>query len=87
MNQRSDKMNIIGFSGSPRKSGSTAIAVNTVLEGASERGANTRFFSASELEIKLCQACQGCVKGGGCVIKDDMQTVYDALKTADVLVL
>lgn len=80
-------MNIIGFSGSPRKTGNTTIAVNKILEGASEQGANTQMFSAGELEIKPCQACQGCAKGGGCIIKDDMQSVYAALKTAAALVL
>jgi multimeric flavodoxin WrbA len=80
-------MNIIGFSGSPRKTGSTAIAVNKILEGASEQGANTQMFSAGELENKPRQACQGYAKGGGCVVKDDMQSVYAALKTADALVL
>ncbi|GHV11950.1 flavodoxin family protein [Clostridia bacterium] len=80
-------MNIVGFSGSPRKSGSTAVAVNKILGVAGEQGASTHMFSAGELEIKPCQACQGCAKGGGCVIQDDMQPIYAALKTADALVL
>ncbi|MDR0820899.1 MAG: flavodoxin family protein [Oscillospiraceae bacterium] len=80
-------MNIIGFIGSPRKTGSTAWAVNKILEGASEQGANTQVFSAATLDIKPCQGCLGCAKGGGCVVKDDMQQIYAALKTTDALVL
>ncbi|GHU95665.1 flavodoxin family protein [Clostridia bacterium] len=79
-------MNVIGFSGSPRKSGSTAVAVGKILEGAREQGANTKMFSAGELAIKPCQGCLYCVTGSGCAVKDDMQSVYAALKTADALV-
>jgi multimeric flavodoxin WrbA len=80
-------MNIVGFIGSPRKTGSTAYAVNTILEGAQGHGAATQVFSANALDIKPCQGCSGCVKGDGCVLKDDMQPIYAALKTADTLVI
>jgi multimeric flavodoxin WrbA len=80
-------MNIIGFSGSPRGNGNTVWAVRQVLDGAKNAGANTQFFSAGELDIKPCQGCLGCTKGEGCVIKDDMQKIYAALKTADALAL
>jgi RimJ/RimL family protein N-acetyltransferase len=49
-------MNIIGFSGSPRRGGSNIWAVGQVLDGARDAGANTQLFSASELDIKPCQA-------------------------------
>jgi multimeric flavodoxin WrbA len=79
-------MNIVGFSGSLRKAGSTAWVVNEVLAGACANGAVTQMFSAGELNLKPCKGCLGCADGGGCVIKDDMQAVYAALKTADALV-
>ncbi|MDR0917436.1 MAG: flavodoxin family protein [Oscillospiraceae bacterium] len=80
-------MNIIGFIGSPHKAGSTAWAVNKILEGAHEQGAATQVFSAATLALQPCRGCLGCVKGDGCVINDDMQQIYAALKTADALVL
>jgi multimeric flavodoxin WrbA len=80
-------MNIIAFNGSPRKSGNTAYAVNTILDGAANQGASTQAFHAGALNIKPCQGCLGCVKGDGCVLKDDMQQIYVALKSADALVL
>jgi multimeric flavodoxin WrbA len=80
-------MNIVGFIGSPRSTGSTAWAVNKVLEGASEQGATVQTFKTGSLELKPCQGCLGCTKGDGCVLKDDMQQIYAALKTADALVL
>lgn len=80
-------MKVIGFVGSPHKGGNTAFTVNKILEGASEHGAKTEVFYSSELDISPCKGCLGCVKSGVCVLNDDMQRIYDALKTADALVL
>ncbi|MDR2525487.1 MAG: flavodoxin family protein [Oscillospiraceae bacterium] len=79
-------MNIIGFVGSPHKSGNTAWTVQAILDGAASEGANTHLFSSAELDIKPCAGCGGCRNDGGCVLKDDMQNIYAALKTADALV-
>jgi hypothetical protein len=54
-------MNIIGFIGSPRKTGSTAWTVNKILDGAREQSAllgapaNTQVFNAGALNLKPCQ--------------------------------
>jgi multimeric flavodoxin WrbA len=83
----SGRAKIIGFSGSPRQSGNTAWSVLQILNGAEQAGAETIMFSASELNITPCRGCLGCVKGCGCVTKDDMQKIYAMLKDADALVL
>jgi multimeric flavodoxin WrbA len=81
-------MKIIGFIASPRKAGNTAWAVNTILEGAKEQGgAETQAWCSADLAIQPCKGCLGCVKSGQCVINDDMQQLYHALKEADALVL
>ena len=80
-------MKILGFNASPRKEGNTAWAVNKILEGAKDRGAETQVWYSSDLDIKPCKGCLGCVQGGGCAINDDMQKLYSALKQADALVL
>jgi multimeric flavodoxin WrbA len=81
-------MKIIGFSASPRKEGNTAWAINKILEGAKEQGAETQAWYSGDLDIKPCQSCYGCRNGDqGCVINDDMQKLYDALAQADALVL
>jgi len=80
-------MKIIGFSGSPHKSGNTAWTVAKILEGAGKAGAGTLLFSSSELNVKPCRGCFGCKNSdNGCVIKDDMQKVYDELRDADALI-
>jgi len=85
-----EEMNVMGFVASPRKEGNTAWTINKILEGAKEQGAETRSWYFSDLDIKPCRGCLGCHTGArdrGCVIDDDMQKLYGALKQADVLVL
>jgi multimeric flavodoxin WrbA len=80
-------MKIIGFSASPRKEGNTAWAINKIAEGAKEQGAETQVWYSSDLDIKPCKGCLGCVKSDRCVVNDDMQQLYDALAQADALIL
>jgi multimeric flavodoxin WrbA len=86
-------MKIMGFTASPRKQGNTAWVVDTILEGAKEQGAETQSWYFSDLDIKPCLSCYGCRQGDlagertRCIIKDDMQRLYDALDHADALVL
>ena len=80
-------MNVIGYIASPRMNGSTAWTVSQILEGAKEQGAQTQAFYAGALDIRPCKGCLGCTKTGKCVIDDDMQRLYAALKQADALVL
>ena len=81
-------MIIIGIIASERKEGNTAFIVNRILEGAKEQGAETQSFSFSDLTIKPCRGCWACHKSDqGCVIKDDMQKIYDAIERADAILL
>jgi multimeric flavodoxin WrbA len=81
-------MNIIGIVASQRKEGNTAFIVNKLLEGAKDEGAQTQSFRFSDLDIKPCRGCLACHKGAeGCVIKDDMQKIYDGMEQADAIVL
>jgi multimeric flavodoxin WrbA len=81
------KMKIIGFIASPRKEGNTAWIVNKILEGAKEQGAETQSWYFSDLDIKPCRGCWGCHQGDqGCVIKDDMQKLNDAIDRANAIV-
>jgi multimeric flavodoxin WrbA len=83
-------MKIIGIIASPRKDGNTAWTVNKILDGAKEQGADTRSWSFSDLDIQPCRGCLCCHNGDRdqrCIINDDMQELYDAMKDADALVL
>lgn len=85
--QGGEIMNIIGIIASQRKEGNTAFIVNKILEGAKEQGAETKYFSFSDLDVKLCRGCWACHNSDqGCVIKDDMQKLNEAIDRADAIV-
>jgi len=79
-------MKAIGFVGTPRKESNTVLAVQAILDGAKERGAEIAICSSRDLNLKPCQACMGCAKAPTCVIEDDMLQIYDQLESADVLI-
>ena len=83
-------MKIIGIIASPRKEGNTAWVVNTILDGAKDRGAETQSWYFSDLDIGPCRGCLCCHDGNrdrGCIIDDDMQELYVAIEAADTIVL
>jgi multimeric flavodoxin WrbA len=83
-----ETMKVMGFIASPRKDGNTAWAINKILEGAKEQGAETQSWYTGDLDIKPCRSCYGCKQGDlRCLLNDDMQKLYEALEHADALVL
>lgn len=81
-------MKVVGFVGSPRKTGNTATIVNEVLRGAQESGAETQVFHLHQLGIRGCQACYHCqTPEGRCVQKDGMAPLYDEIYSADAVVI
>lgn len=80
---------ILVLNGSPRPRGNTAQMVAAFREGAESAGHAVHVVDVCRKQIKGCLACEYCHgKGRGeCVQKDDMQEVYDLLKTANMLVI
>ena len=74
--------------GSPRKNGNSEMLADAFAAGATEAGALVRKVRLGELKLAPCRACDYCRSHDGqCILKDDMAGVYDALKTAEGLVL
>ncbi len=82
-----DAVNIIAFNGSPRKGGNTQILLQEVLRGAEERGAAVTVYTLNALDLRPCQNCGGCDDTGRCVIKDDMQAIHAAIRSADRIIV
>ncbi len=82
-------MKIIAFAGSPRIGGNSDLLLDQVIAGATDAGAEVEKVYLNKLNIKACQACDGCRRPGasGCVVRDDMQALYDKLLSADIWVL
>jgi len=82
------KKNILILNGSPRKNGNTAVLANQIKLGAKGAGAEIETVFLHDLDIRPCDACDFCQEnGGGCVISDDMQTIYPKLRSSDAIVI
>jgi multimeric flavodoxin WrbA len=81
-------MEVVAICGSPRKHGNTATLIEALLEGAREQGAKTTRFDAAALNIGDCDADGACLTSpeAECVLQDDMQDIYEALRRAEVWV-
>lgn len=80
-------MKILGIAGSPRRGGNTDILLEQVMAGVKEVGGETESIVLDNLNISPCKYCNGCLKFGQCVIKDDMQWIYTKLRETDRLIL
>jgi multimeric flavodoxin WrbA len=77
---------ILGISCSPRKGKNTDILVGEALRGAEDTGSDVEFFSVVGKSIAPCDGCWACSANGRCHIEDDMQILYDLMKSADGIV-
>lgn len=82
-------MEIVAICGSPRENGNTATLIEAVLDGARELGAKTTRFDPAKMRILDCQAGDECLVSpeASCILDDDMQHIYAALRRADAWVL
>jgi multimeric flavodoxin WrbA len=78
---------ILGIAGSPRRGGNTDLLLEELMKGAASQGAETKTITLRALEFETCRHCDGCLKTGQCVVKDDMQDVYRELEQADLIVV
>lgn len=82
-------MEILILNGSPRSNGNTADMVAAFAEGAKGKGHQVTVIDVCNKKIAGCLGCEHChTKGNGaCIQKDDMQEVYKALISAQMLVI
>ncbi len=80
-------MKVIGVVGSPRKNGNSETLVQAVLEGAKEKGHETKIFLLGEMSYRGCEACMYCKSHDRCKLEDDLTEVMDTIKEADAIVL
>ena len=81
--------NIIILNGSPRRNGNTSALVEKFTQGARKAGHTVSEFFLGDMNI---HGCKGCLSGHSsrpcpCVQKDDMDRIYPAMRTCDVVVL
>ncbi len=79
-------MKIVVFRGSPRREGNTEILLGETLKGLSDEN-ETVLFTLNSMNIRACQNCGGCDETGVCVLSDDMDNIYSAIRNADRIIL
>ena len=89
MTEGKKRKKVLVLLGSPRKKGNSAILAGEIIKGAESAGAEVETLLINKLDITPCQACWACQKkdAKGCVIDDDMQTIYPKLAEADAWVI
>ncbi len=80
-------MKIIAFLGSPREKGNTELLLNETVRGIGDSGFSVQTFNLNSMDIQPCQDCGECDDTGECIIHDDMDEIYEAIKTADRIIL
>ena len=83
---------VVAIVGSYRKGGTIDSAVEEVLKGAHENGAETVKFYLIDKHIEFCTNCRSCVQAPGeargkCVQQDDLEPMLQEIEAADALVL
>lgn len=77
----------VGIAGSPRKRGNSSALLKAYLDGASSEGFKTEFIYLNGMIFCGCQACDRCVQGKTCSVKDDLNTIFPVLQRAQIWAL
>jgi len=80
-------MKVLGIMGSPRIGGNTDLLLDEALKGAQSQGAEVEKLVVDRLKIAPCKEYYGCFRDGNCVIRDDMDTIYPKLLSADRIII
>jgi len=83
---------VLAILGSYRKGGTTDNAVEAVLEGAREKGAETHTIYLTCQHLEFCTNCRECTQTPGeergkCAQQDDLEPILREIEAADALVL
>lgn len=79
---------IVILVGSMRKNGNTHLLAKAFADGASKNNI-VELISVADYKVNPCIGCNSCFtrNGNQCFQDDDMTTIYNQLKTADILVV
>ncbi len=74
------------LNGGPHKAGKTMTLVNEVLSVISNKNISIKIHHINSKSITGCQGCFGCKKDGVCVLKDDMQEIYQDIEESECII-
>ena len=81
-------MRIICLLGSPRENGNSAAISGRFIKTAESMGAEVETVVLNRLNYRGCQGCMSCKTiSDKCVLEDDLDSVLESLKQADIVVM
>jgi multimeric flavodoxin WrbA len=80
-------MKVIAFNGSPRRGGNTELLLLESIRGLKDSGIEATVYQLGALNLRPCLNCGTCDDTGRCIIKDDMQTIHDDIRSADRIIV
>jgi multimeric flavodoxin WrbA len=80
-------MNTVIFLGSPRKRGNTELLLEQIRPALGGTDNACELIRLPDLDIHPCTGCGACEKTGICVVKDDMQALYEKISQADRIII
>ncbi len=78
---------VISIMASPRKNKNTDMLLDTFTNGVIENGYSVKKINLIEKKISPCIACGYCEKTGECILKDDMNEIYELFDEGDMFVI
>lgn len=81
------KKNVVIINGSCRKGGNTDMLLSSLEKGAKNADININKHILRNKSINNCNGCYYCYKNTSCLIKDDMQVIYDEIQKSDLIIL
>lgn len=80
-------MKVMVITGSPHKTGTSALLADKFIEGAQESGHEVTRFDAAFESVKPCMACEYCSSHNGeCVYKDSMNLLNKKIVETELIV-
>ena len=80
-------MEVLGISGTPRHGGNTELLVTHALEPFRDKGWTVTEFFLSNRSVAPCDGCDTCRETGECVIRDDMDLLYEKFVSCDAIII
>lgn len=78
---------LLGIVGSPRKGGNTEILMKEALKAGEQEGAETELIHLVDFSLEPCNGCRTCFETKNCVIKDDVEKIFEKMAEADAIII
>lgn len=73
--------------GSARNNGNTETQCSALAESLAEEDFDVELIKPFDLDISHCTGCNKCIDSSRCVLKDDMDLIYESFEEANLFVL